>query len=470
MLMTLGQVQAWLPGSVLVGDPHAPILRVHTDTRSLQPGDLFVALRGEQFDANDFLSQAKAAGAVAAVAERGLTQTELAGVQVDDSRIALGALSKAWRKQFTLPLIAVTGSNGKTTLTQMIASILAAYKPGAMLATQGNFNNDVGLPLTLLRLEPHHEVAVVEIGMNHPGEIAKLAALAQPTVAVVNNAQREHQEFMASVDAVADENGSVLSALPNGGTAVFPAGDAFTPKWSALAGQRRAITFALQGSANAALAADVVGTANWQTDAWQVDVQSPAGRLRYRLAVAGLHNVMNSLAAVACAGAAGAPGWAIQAGLGAFKPVSGRSRAQQFQLAGRQITLIDDSYNANPDSVRAAIDLLASLPGPHLLVLGDMGEVGQQGAQFHAEAGAYAREKNIEKLLTLGDLSAQSAIAFGAGGHCEDIAAINTAVLAALPQVASVLVKGSRFMRMERVVQAITQHVHAREKEAPYVA
>jgi UDP-N-acetylmuramoyl-tripeptide--D-alanyl-D-alanine ligase len=466
MLMTLGQVHAWLRGSALAGDPNTPILRVHTDTRSLQPGDLFVALRGEQFDAHDFLSQAKAAGAAAAIAERGLAQAGLPGIQVGDSRVALGALSNAWRKQFSLPLIAVTGSNGKTTLTQMIASILTAWKPGAVLATQGNFNNDIGLPLTLLRLERNHEVAVVEIGMNHPGEIATLAAIAQPTVAVVNNAQREHLEFMASVEAVADENGSVLSCLPEDGTAVFPAGDAFTPKWRALAGSRKVITFALQGQADA----DVAGAAEWTADGWQVDVASCFGRLHYRLAIAGLHNVMNSLAAVACAGAAGAPGWAIQAGLGAFKPVSGRSRAEQLLLNGRSITLIDDSYNANPDSVRAAIDLLATLPGPRLLVLGDMGEVGDQGLAFHAEAGAYAREKNIDKLLTLGDLSAQSAISFGAVRHCEDIAAINTAVLAALPQMASVLVKGSRFMRMERVVQAITQHVHASEKEAPHVA
>lgn len=468
--MTLGQVHAWLGGSVLVGDPHTPIHRVHTDTRSLQPGDLFVALRGEQFDANDFLSQAKAAGAVAAIAERGLAQADLDGVQVSDSRLALGALANAWRKQFGLPLIAVTGSNGKTTLTQMIASILTAWKPEAVLATQGNFNNDIGLPLTLLRLEPHHEVAVVEIGMNHPGEIAMLAALAQPTVAVVNNAQREHQEFMASVEAVADENGSVLSGLPKGGTAVFPAGDAFTPKWRALAGKQRAITFALQGQANAAVDADVLGTAEWTGNAWQVDVKSQFGRLQYRLEIAGLHNVMNSLAAVACAAAVGAPAWAIEAGLAAFRPVSGRSRTQQLQLAGRHITLIDDSYNANPDSVCAAIDLLATLPGPRLLVLGDMGEVGDQGPAFHAEVGAYAREKNIDKLLTLGDLCAHSAISFGAVGHSEDIAALNAAVLAALPQVASVLVKGSRFMRMERVVQAITQHAHAREKEAPHVA
>ena len=233
-MMTLARAHALLPGSVLFGDGATAVERVHSDTRSLRPGDLFVALRGERFDGHDFLPQARAAGAVAALAESGLGAA-MPGLQVPDTLLALQQLAAAWRAQFELPLIAVTGSNGKTTVTQMIASMLAAWHGHGMLATAGNLNNHIGVPLTLLRLrqdeETWHHAAVLELGMNHPGEIALLARLAAPTVALVNNAQREHQEFMASVAAVARENGSVIQALGADGTAVMPASDAFTPLW-----------------------------------------------------------------------------------------------------------------------------------------------------------------------------------------------------------------------------------------------
>ncbi|MDQ3271798.1 MAG: UDP-N-acetylmuramoyl-tripeptide--D-alanyl-D-alanine ligase, partial [Pseudomonadota bacterium] len=371
-MMTLQQAMQWLPSARLVGDGALPFDRVHSDTRSLRPGDLFVALKGERFDAHDFLAQASAQGAVAALAERGLSASQ-PGLLVEDSLKALGQLAAGWRSQFRLPLIAVTGSNGKTTVTQMIASILRAWKGDAAFATEGNFNNDIGLPLTLLRLRAGHAAGVVELGMNHPGEIAYLAALARPTVALVNNAQREHLEFMATVDAVARENGSVIEALPDSGIAVFPADEPYTPLWQAAAASRTVLTFAETGEA------DVTGAARWSGSAWQVHATTPQGALDFSLQVAGRHNVKNALAAIACALAAGVPLAAISVGLSAFSPVKGRSRALQLTLAGRMITLIDDSYNANPDSVRAAVDVLAELPGPRLLVLGDMGEVGDQG-------------------------------------------------------------------------------------------
>ena len=249
-MMNLAQLHQLLPGSRLVGDERVRLHRVHTDTRSLQPGVVFVALRGEHFDAHDFLAQAQAAGASAALAERGLLAAGLPGVEVADTRQALGQWARGWRARMSLPLIAVTGSNGKTTVTQMVASILRAHAGEAALATQGNFNNDIGVPLTLLRLREHHRLAVVELGMNHPGEIAGLAHMAQPTVALVNNAQREHLEFMATVEAVARENGSVISALPAHGVAVFPADDEHTPLWRELAGARRVLTFALDTEAD----------------------------------------------------------------------------------------------------------------------------------------------------------------------------------------------------------------------------
>ncbi len=463
-MMTLQQALQWLPSARLVGDGTLRFQRVHTDTRSLQPGDLFVALKGERFDAHDFLVQAKSAGAVAALAEHGLS-AELPGLLVGDSKQALGELAVGWRSQFTLPLIAVTGSNGKTTVTQMIASILRAWKQDGAFATEGNFNNDIGVPLTLLRLRATHQAGVVELGMNHPGEIASLAAMTRPTVALVNNAQREHLEFMATVEAVARENGAVIAALPASGVAVFPADEMYTPLWRELAGARAVLTFAESGEA------DVTGTAQWLGGAWRVLAGTPQGAVDFSLQVAGRHNVKNALAATACALAAGAPLAAISAGLSAFVPVKGRSRALQLQVAGHALTLIDDSYNANPDSVRAAIDVLAELPGPRLLVLGDMGEVGDQGPAFHAEVGAHARERGIEQLFTLGTQSADAAAAFGNGRHFgDDIDALQAAVRAALPGLASVLVKGSRFMKMERVVQAIAADTQQQKEEKTHAA
>jgi UDP-N-acetylmuramoyl-tripeptide--D-alanyl-D-alanine ligase len=456
-MMTLNHAMQWLAGASLVGDGNVRVARVHSDTRSLQAGDLFVALKGANFDANDFLVLAQAAGASAALARRACLPSGFTGIEVDDTLQALGQLAKGWRSQFDTPVVAVTGSNGKTTVTQMIASIFQAWQGAASLATQGNFNNEIGLPLTLLRLRPAHRVAVVELGMNHVGEIAHLANLAQPTVALVNNAQREHLEFMATVQAVAQENGHVISALPATGVAVFPADDAFTPLWKQLAGDRPCLRFGDGGEVQ-------LQSAQWLGDAWQAELQTPLGLFACQLNIAGRHNLRNALAATACALAAGAPLVAVAKGLSAFQPVKGRSRAFKLALQGRTITVVDDTYNANPDSVRAAIDVLAELPGPRLLVLGDMGEVGDQGPQFHAEVGAYARDKKINKMATVGIQSAQAAINFvvndGLIPHHADTASLTKAVLSELPHVASVLVKGSRFMQMEQVVAAITAHAN----------
>ena len=460
-MMTLGEAQQLLPGAALVGDPATPVLRVHSDTRTLQPGDLFVALRGERFDAHDFLAQAKASGAVAALAERGLAEAGLAGLQVADTRAALGTLAARWRGRMSLPLIAVTGSNGKTTVTQMIGSILRAWLGEAAFWTVGNFNNDIGVPLTLLRLRQQsagegavwHRAGVVELGMNHPGEIATLARIAAPTVALVNNAQREHQEFMAGVEAVARENGAVIEALGPTGTAVFPADDAHAAVWQALAGSRPTLSFALDG------AADLHAEAAWHADHWAVVLHTPAGAVSLALRVAGRHNVKNALAATACALAAGCPLDAVARGLESFEPVKGRSQVQTLTLAGKPVTLVDDSYNANPDSVRAAIDVLAGLPGPRWLLLGDMGEVGDQGPAFHAEVGFYARERGIERLWTAGAACRATAAAYGPDARAFDTTAALVAALAGpLPAAGAIVVKGSRFMRMEQAVAAVRRH------------
>lgn len=484
----LREVLPWLGGAQLlaeeVGGPavdEVRVRRVHTDSRTLREGDLFVALQGDRFDGNAFLAQARGAGAVAALCSdaAALRQAQLPGFVVSDTRRALGQLAAGWRQYIArghrLPLIAVTGSNGKTTVTQMTAAILRAHKPQTALATEGNFNNDIGVPLTLLRLRPRHELAVVELGMNHPGEIAELAAITRPTVALVNNAQREHQEFMHSIEAVARENGAVIAALGAEGVAVYPLDDAYTGIWHGLAGARTRLTFSVTDAVADLHCADPsMAPPLWRADdkggRWEVQARTPAGALRFSLRVAGLHNVKNALAAAACALAAGVPLNAIARGLEAFEPVSGRSRALHLSLRGQGLTVIDDTYNANPDSVRAAIDVLAGLPGPRLLVLGDMGEVGQDGPRYHAEVGAYARERGIELLHTLGEMSAAAAQSFTGGmHHGQDIDALNLVVLATLPQARSVLVKGSRFMKMERVVQAIQAYAAA-EKEIQHAA
>lgn len=483
-MMTLGQAHQLLPGSTLMGDPATPLLRVHTDTRTLQAGDLFVALRGERFDAHDFLPQAGAAGAVAVLAQRGVEASGLPGLVVTDTRAALGWLASAWRARFAMPLVAITGSNGKTTVTQMVASILRAWvasrgQPDAALSTLGNFNNDIGVPLTLLRLrEGVHSCAVVELGMNHPGEIEQLAALAAPTVALVNNAQREHQEFMHTIEAVARENGSVLASLPRDGVAVFPADDAeHTPIWRGLSAGRRVIDFAL-GNDAAARQAAVQGAGRWVEASgaeprphWQITMATPEGSAELKLFMAGQHNVRNALASAAAALGAGVPLAVIVQGLAQFTPVKGRSALFTIQRGGRPVTLIDDSYNANPDSVRAAIDMLAGLPGPRWLVLGDMGEVGTQGPAFHREVGEHARQQGIEHVWTAGDLCRHTAEAFGPQARhfvsaAELVAAFNAGTplddnKTAAPKVASVLVKGSRFMKMEQVVNALNGGAHA---------
>ena len=458
-MMTLAQAHVLLPGSTVVGDGALRFERVHSDTRTLRAGDLFVALKGERFDAHDLLEQAKARGAVAALAQRGLVEAALPGLLVADTQAALEQLAAAWRARFHLPLIAVTGSNGKTTVTQMIAAILRAAHGDGAFATEGNYNNHIGLPLTLLRLRQDdarwHRAGVVELGMNHPGEIARLAAIAQPTIALVNNAQREHQEFMASVEAVARENGAVIEALGAAGTAVYPADDEHTLLWRRLAGARPQLTFALQG------AADVTAEALWVADDarshWALVLRTRAGAVSLALRLAGRHNLKNALAAAACALAAGVKLDAVRRGLEAFEPVKGRSQLKSASLHGKPVALIDDSYNANPDSVRAAIEVLAAMRAPRLLVLGDMGEVGDRGPEFHAEVGGHAHERGIEHLWCAGPMSADAARAFGpAARHFADVPALITA-RTELPAAASVLVKGSRFMQMERVVQALQE-------------
>jgi murE/murF fusion protein len=418
---------------------------VSTDTRSIGKGELFVAIRGERFDGHEFLAVARERGAAGAlVDERYEGAAPLPVLVADDTRRGLGRLGRHWRLRFAPALIAIAGSNGKTTTKEMLASILRAHAGEAgILATRGNLNTDIGVPLTLLGLRAGHRYCAVELGMNHPGEIAMLAEIARPTIAVVTNAQREHMEFMKSVEATAEENADAYRALPPSGIAVVNADDQRYPIFKAAAGNRPRVEFGLERG-------DVRGRCALRPLESEIVLSTPAGEASATLAIPGLHNVRNALAAAACAHAAGIPAAAIGAGLSAFRPYSGRLQVKKTAAGA---TLIDDSYNANPDSVRAAIDVLASCPGPTALVLGDMGEVGAQGPAFHTEVGRYAKEKGIDALLALGTASKDSVIAFGSGAkHFEDWNEIPSN----LKSIKTALVKGSRFMRMERVVALLT--------------
>ena len=414
---------------------------VSTDTRTVGKGQLFVAIRGERYDGHDFLAAAQARGAAAAlVDERHSGAAPLPALVADDTRRALGRLGRHWRLRFAPALIAIAGSNGKTTTKEMLAAILRAHAgDAATLATRGNLNTDIGVPMTLLKMRASHRYCAIELGMNHPGEIAELAEIARPTVALVNNAQREHLEFMQSVAAVAEENASVFEALPADGVAVLNADDAMAGVFRRKAGGRKRVEFGLQ-------ARDVVGGFTLRPLESDIVVRTPTGEARATLAIPGLHNVRNALAAAACAHAVGVPAALIGKGLSEFRPYTGRLQVKQ---AVSGATLIDDSYNANPDSVRAAIDVLASCPGPTALVLGDMGEVGAQGPEFHAEVGRYAKEKGIGALLALGSATPDAVKAFGAGGrHFNDLNEIPSH----LKGEKTILIKGSRFMKMERLV------------------
>ena len=428
-----------------------PFVRVTTDTRALAPGDLFVALRGERFDGHDFVAQAIAAGAAAALVERSRAAS-LPGnlIAVDDPLRSLGALARYWRARFDIPVAGVAGSNGKTTTKEMIASIFrAAAGNDAVAATPGNFNNAIGLPIAVLSLRPVHRLGVFEVGMNHRGETRELADILQPTIAVVTNAQREHQEFLRSVDEVAAEHADLVRALPPCGVAAVNADDPRSSVWRDAARERgaRVIDFSLDGEAL------VTARHVAHDDGGALELATPLGSAHVLLHVPGRHMARNALAAVATAVGAKVALTAIVQGLEAFRPVRGRL-ATSTTPAG--VCVIDDTYNANPDSVRAAIDVLAARAAPRVLVLGDMGEVGAEGPAFHREIGRYARQAGIERLLAAGDQAKESVEAFGEGGeHFGDVAALAArAVLA--PANATVLVKGSRFMRMERVVAAFS--------------
>jgi UDP-N-acetylmuramoyl-tripeptide--D-alanyl-D-alanine ligase len=427
---------------------------VSTDTRTLRQGELFIALQGPNFDGCDYVGQARSKGAAGAVVSR-LVDEAIAQIAVEDSRRALGELGAAWRRQLSPVVVGVTGSNGKTTLKELTAACLATAAP--TLATQGNLNNDIGVPLMLTRIEAQHRFAVIEMGANHAGEIAYLTALARPDIVVITNAGDAHLEGFGSRDGVARAKGEILCGEARPRVAILNADDHYFAYWSKLVEDTQLITFGIDAEADV-YARNIVAAAGGSC----FELHLPGGEIDVTLALSGRHNVRNACAAAAIALAVGIDIADIRSGLESVTPVAGRLR----RVAGiGGVTIYDDSYNANPVSVVAAAEFLAALPGDNLIVLGDMGELGDDAARLHAETGAKLRDAGVSRLLATGELSRNTVEAFGEGASWHrDIDDLTARLKSELAAGMSVLVKGSRFMQMERIVNALRDPQAASEE------
>lgn len=449
MNRTLGWLASACDGRLVGAD--RGFASVSSDSRTLAAGDLFVAIRGERFDGHDFAQLAAERGACGLLVSRPL-DTRLPQVVVADTLAALARGAAAWRRQFDLPLVGVGGSNGKTTTKEMLAAILA--RAGRTLATAGNLNNHIGVPLTLFRLEPTHRFAVIEMGANHAGEIAALVEMAAPTVGLVTNAGAEHLEGFGSLEGVARAEGEMFAGLGAAATAVINADDAFAPLWRRQARAGRAISFGTRHSADFRardLSLGIEG-GEWRS---RFVLDTPAGEAALQLALPGQHNVLNAAGAAAAAWACGAGLEQLAEGLAAVRPVRGRL---QLRPAGAGAWLIDDSYNANPSSALAGLEVLGSLAGERWLVLGEMAELGEHAVAGHVEVGRAARAAGVSRLFALGTPTLHAVEAFGDGGRWfPDVAALAAAVGELLRPGVMVLVKGSRVNRLERVVEALIE-------------
>jgi UDP-N-acetylmuramoyl-tripeptide--D-alanyl-D-alanine ligase len=436
-------------GAPLIGEDR-PFGAVSSDSRTLPAGALFVGLRGPNFDGADFAAAALARGAVGAIVERALSDVSLPYIQVPDSLQALQRLARRWRAEFSIPLVGIGGSNGKTTTKEMTAAILS--RRGPCLSTQGNLNNHIGVPLTLLRLERSHRSAVIEMGANRIGDVAELVAFATPTVGLITNAGAEHLEGFGDLDGVARGEGEMVAGLPPGAAAVINADDAYAGYWRGVATASRIVTFGVQAAADFK-AQDIVQSIEAGRFATRFTLECPLGQSAIALQAGGAHNISNALAAAAAAAAAGASLADIAAGLADFRAVAGRL---QLKAGLRDSWIIDDSYNANPSSVRAGLDVLRSLPGPKWLVLADMAELGAHSADSHAELGRYARECRVARLFALGPESTRAVETFGSGGEWfADADSLTRRLQSEIAPGVTVLVKGSRVNRLERVVQGL---------------
>ncbi|MDF0604587.1 UDP-N-acetylmuramoyl-tripeptide--D-alanyl-D-alanine ligase [Neisseriaceae bacterium TC5R-5] len=447
-MISLQQAASFAQGTL--HGPDGMALRVITDSRQARPGDLFIAIKGERFDAHDFVAEVCAKGAFALV-ERNFELANSSLIKVDNTLSALGLLAAGWCASQNVQRIGITGSNGKTTVKEMLAAILRSHAgEQAVLATLGNLNNEIGVPLTLLQLRAHHRYAVIEMGMNHPGELRYLSNLVKPQIALVNNAMRAHYGYFGSLQEVARAKAEIFSGLTHDGIAILNADDSQLDLFHAATRAHQTLHFGLTSNADVTAADIKLGMLDSQ-----FLLHSPQGQQLIRLPLPGIHNVKNALAAASIALSLALPLSSISAGLSDFSTAKGRL---QQKHSPRGLNVIDDSYNANPDSMKAALDVLAGQVAPRCFVMGDIGELGNTAAELHAEVGAYARTCGIEQVLTLGELSRHAADAYGVGARSFDsIDELYRFLDDSLPSGASVLVKGSRYMAMERVVEHLMQ-------------
>ena len=430
----------------LIG-PDVVFCCVGTDSRSIKKGQLFVALKGENFDGHEYAAQSLEQGASSVLVSKASNVSP--ALVVKDTRLALGDLAAYWRSKFEIPVVAITGSNGKTTVKEMLAAILkvAAGNDESVLATQGNLNNDIGLPMTMLNLDKQHRYAVLEMGMNHTGELSYLTGLAKPSIALVNNAGTAHIGELGSLEAIANAKGEIFEGLVDGGTAVINADDVFAGLWKSLASNHHQVTFGLKAKA------DVTARYELHEASSAVELITPKGTANFSLPAPGVHNVSNALAAASAALALNVSLEKIATGLSQFAGVKGRLQVKQG-FAGAKV--IDDTYNANPMSMKAAIDVLKASAGERVFIMGDMAELGADAASMHAEIGAYAKTAGIEKFFALCALTKNAVIAFGENAaHFETLDTLVESLKSMMNAQATLLVKGSRSMRMERVVDAI---------------
>lgn len=439
---TLSQAASWINARLVGGD--RGIHGVSSDSRTIERGMLFVALKGPRHDGHEHVAAAVAAGAVAALVERPLN-VAVPQLVVDDTLRALAQLAARWREELGTRLVAVTGSNGKTTVKEMCAAILA--QAGNTLATRGNLNNEIGVPLTLLRLEPEHDYGVIEMGANHPGEIAGLSKLVRPQVAIITNAAPAHLEGFGSIEGVARAKGEIYQGLSEEGVAVINADDPYAALWRELSGEHRSLSFGLEQRADIGVRGmgDLHGS--------ELEVLSPLGECHLSLSLPGRHNIMNALAAIAGGIALGIDLEMIAAGLNHMTPVSGRLQIRQGVNGA---TILDDSYNANPSSMHAGLEVLAGCDGERYLAMGDMGELGEHAGELHRQVGLDARALGIDRLYATGELSRQASDAFGENGFFfSRQQQLIEALLAQINDNTTVLVKGSRSSHMEHVVDAL---------------
>lgn len=425
--------------------PDREFIGISIDSRTTLPQALFVALGGVRFDAHDFIDQAADRQAAAALVERDLPGARLPLLRVDDTLQSLGILASAWRDRFDdIKMVAITGSNGKTTVKEMVAAIFREVGP--VCSTRGNFNNEIGVPLTLCALSEGQRMAVLELGANHPGEIARLTRLVRPTVGVITQCAPAHLEGFGSLDAVARAKGELIEGLADDAIAVINADDAYARQWRDRAARRRCLSFGMGKGADIRVQ---------QAESGAISLDTPNGRIEFTLALEGMHNALNAAAAAAVAIACQIAAGEIRRGLASVRPVAGRLERKTGAFGGR---IIDDSYNANPISLKAGIDVLAARSGMRWLVLGDMAELGSDAARMHFEAGLFARERGVDRLLAIGDFGRETVRAFGEGGeHFPDRQSLIESLHRTLPSDATVLIKGSRSMGMERVVQALVE-------------